>query len=185
MTNTDLKSKTYGADEALVLKKTRLKDTHNIVTLFSKSFGKMKLTSFGSRSLKSRKLSHLETGNVITFSWVEQGEYKTLSETELQYGHSGIKEDEEKLNTMFMILYILNRLLPENEPENQVYSHTLKFFRALQKAPQSMQEIEVFLKGILLDLGFVDDSEVAKSTFNPMDFIEGLIGQKIRIGEWA
>lgn len=168
-------------DQGLVLKKTTLKDTHQLVTLFTKEHGKLVLTAFGTKRLTSKRLSHLETGNVISFSWHEVGEYATLQETDLQYAHSLIKEDAQKLNFMYLIFFVLHKILPENEPETDIYSRTLAFLRKLHSSDTTVHQVERFLQDTLMQLGFLDEKQAHDPDFDVMQFVEGLIGKKIRI----
>ncbi|MFS8160245.1 MAG: recombination protein O N-terminal domain-containing protein, partial [Candidatus Roizmanbacteria bacterium] len=57
------------SDEAVVLKKTKLQESTSSLVLFSKNHGKMRVSAYGVRTLTSRRLSHLETGNFIKFSY--------------------------------------------------------------------------------------------------------------------
>ncbi len=176
-----MKTITHSSDEGLIIRKFTLKESHQQVTLLSKYHGRMTLTAYGSKKLTSKRLSHLETGNVIRFSWREEGGYMTLSETDLMYAHSHIKEDSQKLDYMYLILFILNRILPEDEPETEIYSATLAFFKRLHASQINMQDVEVFLKDILMRLGFMDEEQVADQYFEVIPFVEGLIGRKVGV----
>lgn len=164
----------------MVLTKNQLKDHHHRVTIFSKEHGKLSLTAYGTKSLKSKRLSHLETANVIQFSWHEQGEYATLQETDLKYAHSQIKEDSQKLDLLYLVLFVMNRILPEKEPEFEVYTALLKFLRGLQTKETVIADVEVFLVDILIELGFLDKDAINDS-FDVIQFVEGLIGQRIKL----
>lgn len=175
-----MKKQSHYSDEGLVLTKNQLKDTHQRVTVLSKTHGKLSLTAYGTKSLKSKRLSHLETGNVIRFSWRETDEYASLSETELRYAHSAIKEDADKLDMLYLAFFIANRLLPEKQPEPKVYARLLQYLRHLHSKGAEMGDLEVFLVDILQDLGFIDEKQLHEG-FDPFQFVEGLIGRKIRV----
>jgi len=175
-----MKTISHSSDEGFVIKKFTLKETHQQVTLLSQFHGRITLTAYGSKKLTSKRLSHLETGNVIRFSWREEGGHLTLSETDLLYAHSHIKEDAQKLDYMYLILFILQRILPEDEPEPAIYKATLAFLKRLHMKTLAMQDVEEFLKDILMQLGFMDESQVADPHFEVIPFVEGLIGRKVK-----
>lgn len=176
-----MKSYNHYSDDALVLRKTKLKDSHHSITLLTKHHGKYVLTAFGTRRLLSRRLSHLETGNVIRCSWREDGDYATLQETELHYAHSQIKEDSQKLDFMYLILFVLFKILPEKEPETEVYESTLRFLKTMHKQDTTVQNVEKFVQKLLMDLGFIDEEQASAAHFDVFHFIEGIIGRKIKV----
>lgn len=169
------------SDEALVLRKTIQKDSNQSITLLTKHHGKCIVTAFGTRRLLSKRLSHLETGNVIKCSWRENGEYKTLQETDLLYAHSAIKENSDKLNTLYLVFFVLFKLLPENEPEIDVYTETLQFLKLLTKKAMTMRDTEKYIQAVVVLLGFIDAEQAKAPGFDVLRFVEEIIGRKIVI----
>ena len=81
-----MKSLRHGKDRGIVLKKTRLPNQNVSLTIFSEQSGKIFIFAYGIRKITSRRLSHLESGNYISFSFRIQDDRKYLSETELIFG---------------------------------------------------------------------------------------------------
>lgn len=175
-----MKKQHHFSDEGLVLTKRRLKDHHQRITIFSCNHGKLSLTGYGTKSLTSKRLSHLETGNVVNLSWRETGEYAALHETELQYAHSAIKDHSGRLDMMYLVFFVLNRLLPEKQPEPGVYERVLTFLKQLHKDGATAQDMDALLIDILMQLGFIDADQLHDG-FDAIQFIEGLIGGKVRV----
>lgn len=176
-----MKTQHHFSDEGLVLSKKKIQEYNQLVTIFSKHHGKLGLMSYGTKKITSKRLSHLETGNVISFSWSEKNDYLTLHETELQYAHSSIKEDSDKLDMMYLVFFILNRILPEAEPEEDIYDITLQVLRKLHKTDMTRNEIKEYLRDVLHILGFIDEEQLEDATFDPVLFTEGLINRKIKL----
>jgi DNA repair protein RecO len=174
-----MRKQTHFSDDGLVLKKSHSKDHNHLVTLFTHHHGKLLLTAYGTKKLTSRRISHLETGNVIALSWRGEGEFMTLEETDLKYAHSQIKESSHKLDAMYLIFFVLNRILPENQPEVDIYDKTLIFLRSIHAHEMRTSQIEEFFNEILAHLGFIDQKQVKDPSFDTMSFIEGLIGRKL------
>lgn len=168
-------------DEGLIIRKKKLLNGQVVVTIFSRGSGKLVLSAFGIKKLTSKRLSHFEIGNYISFNYTQKGDYLTLGETELQYGHSDIKSDEDKLNKMFTIFFVLNRILPEEEPENDILKVTLQFFRELNKGNKTRNQLLDYFTHILLLAGFIDDEIQNLSTFDPIQQLENIVGQKIEL----
>ena len=171
-------SKSY-KDEGLIIKKRKLLNGQYLVTIFTQHSGKLTFSAFGVKKLTSRRLSHFEIGNYVSFVYFKKGEYNTLAETELKFGHLAIKESEDRLNVMFLIFNVLNSILPEDEQGVEVLKETLHFLNRLNKTNLTRQDLELFLTHILLIEGFLDQKKIHSRSFDIFSFIEELINRKI------
>lgn len=170
----------HSKDKGIVIKKQKLLNSNYRIVIFSEAKGKLSLFAYGIKKITSRRLSHLETGNYLTFDYYTKDSHASLRETELIYGYSKIKTSEEKLEVMFLIFFILNKILPEDQPEEAIYKMTLEFLKQLNNKEVTVKEIEAFLTTVLELSGFVDPALLNKDTFDVLQFVEELIGQKIR-----
>lgn len=174
--------KRYFKEEGIVLKKIKLREKHRLITFFSKNSGKINLFGFGTGAITSRRLSHLETGNYIKFSYQKKNDTCVLYETDIIWGFSKIKKSTYKLNTLFLLLFILNKILPENQVEKEVFNKTLIFLRDLNnKTELTVGHLNYYLEEILEILGFVDRTKIEGINFDSIDFVEGLINEKLNI----
>ena len=74
-----------------VLKKKPLLNRDIILSLFSEAFGKINVFAHGARTITSRRLSHIDTGNFITAEIDKREGRYYLKETKLISGFSQIK----------------------------------------------------------------------------------------------
>lgn len=176
-----MKAIRHATDYGIVLKKHRLADQHVALNIFSKSSGKVHLTAYGIRRITSRRLSHLETGNYITFSYRNSNGRFFLSETELIFGYSGIKADNDKLQKVYGVLQFLNKILPEGVPELEVFEDTLAFFKKLNNA-KNVNKVsdEAYFMSALKKLGYLDAATENSAGFDMYSFIRQLAGLKLR-----
>lgn len=165
-------------DQGLIIRKKKLLNGQVLVTILSEQSGKLTLSAFGITKITSKRLSHFEIGNYISFTYTRKGDYLTLGETDLKYAHSGIKEDSERLNTMYRIFFVLNKILPEDEPQEEVLHETLSFFRTLNKEEISNLDQRAYFNKVILYGGFIDDATANAPQFDVVLFIEGLVGEK-------
>ncbi len=168
-------------DEGLIIKKKKLLNGQVMVTIFSLGSGKLVLSAFGIKKLTSKRLSHFEIGNYISFNYTRKGDYLTLGETELQYGHSDIKRDEDKLAVLYKVLFVLNKILPEEEPENSILSITLQFLREMNKDNKTRTKLLDYFSQVLVLGGFIDEETRNLATFDPIHQLENIVGQKIEL----
>lgn len=119
---------------ALVINKKRRREGDIIVTLFTESLGKINCIAKGAQSLKSRRLGHLETGNIIKVSLFEKDSYYWLSESEtlipfLKSSTSTLSQ----INLLFYFLEIVNALLPTEQIQPGLYQLTLDSIKAISQ----------------------------------------------------
>lgn len=173
----------YFKDEGIVLAKKNLLKDDKLITLFSRKRGKITLIGKGIRKITSRRLSHLETGNFIKFSFFQKNEFAYLHDTELILSYSKIRESSFKIYNLYLILFFLKELLPENEKEPLIFNKTLKILEKLNNKNdlKFTNLIYDYLKEILIIEGFINIKEASKKDFNPIGFLEKLLNQKITI----
>lgn len=172
----------YFKDEGIVLTKRNLLKDDKSITIFSKKRGKITLIGKGIRKITSRRLSHLETGNFIKFSFFQKNDFSYLHDTELILSFAKIRESSFKIYNLYLILFFLKELLPENEKEPLIFTKTLKILEKLNdKDDFEFSQLYDYLKEILIIEGFIDKNAASKKDFNPIIYLERLINQKIAI----
>lgn len=172
----------HGKDEGIILAKKNLLKGNRLVIIFTKDHGKIILTAYGVRALTSRRLSHLETGNYIRLSFHKKNNYFYLSETELIYAYSQIKKSGKKLSLLFLFLTILSKILPENQPEYELFSLALEVLKNMNNDINfGFHTLIPYISSCLQKSGFVSKEQIQDPLFDPIAFIEELIGKKITL----
>ncbi len=141
--------------EGWVLKKKSLPSQDKVITFFTQEFGKMVVFAKGVKKITSRRLPHLETGNLIKALVNQKDHHFYLNQTTLRSGFTSIKDNETKTSFLYLFLFILERLLPENQQEQAIYNLTKKFFIELSHGSVMTRErLTWYLNQILLSLGY-------------------------------
>ena|SRR3989344_4168719 len=142
--------------EAFILKKKSLLHRDVVVTMFSQDFGKMIGIAKGVKKLTSRRAAHLQTGNLIRVQMQKSHEVWYLRGTELISGFTKAR-DHAKSDTLYLFLYVLDRMLPTEQNEHEIYKLTKHFFIELSKPGANPQAIlTVILQKTLKFLGYGD-----------------------------
>ncbi len=176
-----MKSLKHGSVRGIVLRKSKLPNQNVSLTFFSELGGKLSVFAYGVRTITSRRLSHLETGNFISFSYRNEDGRLYLSETELAYGYSKIKSDALRLQKMYTTLQFLQKILPENEPEEGIFEKTLDYFKILNNSDEvDARAEEAYLSECLEKLGYIDEKTRKHQNFDVYDFIKQLTNLKLR-----
>jgi DNA repair protein RecO (recombination protein O) len=172
----------YGASTGIVLCKKDILKSDKIIYIFTRDRGKISLLARGISSITSRRLSHLESGNYIKFSYSTKGDYSYLQETDLVYGYSKIKASNEKVHTLFTLLFILYQILPENQAEEILFENTLTVLKNLNNREVfTSKDLDQFLMRLLLQTGYLDKGKTEEALFNPITYIEEIIGKKVHV----
>lgn len=166
-------------DEGIILKKTDLLKDDKLFVFFAKNAGKLKILGKGVKKITSRRLPHLDTGNYLRFFYYQKDSFLYLQETELLDNYQLIKSDNKKLKIFLTVLFVLDKILPENQPEPEIYKLTIDFFNVITHS-FGINLLESYLKEILLKGGFINESVKNNKKFSPLKFFENLINQPIK-----
>ncbi len=140
--------------KALILKKRTLLDKDILVTLFSQERGKLHVLAKGVKKITSRRLPHIQTGNISEVILQDRNQRLYLQESRLISHLTKIKEDKQKVSMLYFTLFILDRLLPENQKEQEVYNKTLRFLVNLSKESLTNERVVYFLNDLLQTFGY-------------------------------
>lgn len=163
--------------EALVLRKKSLLEKDIIYTFFSKDLGKIRVIAKGIKKITSRRSAHTQTGNLTAIELYAKGDIYYLQNTAIISAFSQIKSDVSKVNMLYRFLFILDRILPDSQPEPEVYQVMLKFLIWLAKA-ENISDIELsqYLSRILGYLGYGSEQ---KNISDMVRKIEEIIHEKV------
>lgn len=157
--------------DAVVLKKNNLLDKSRLVTLFTKDLGKIRAFAFGVRKITSRRLGALETGNLIKIEAYKKGDRFYLQETVLLSGFYKIKINPDKHKFMYVFLYLLDKLLPEEEKDEKVFDLTKSFFKTLSEKVFVQSDLDKYLNDLIYLLGFSDEKLKQEKLYKTIEHI--------------
>jgi len=162
--------------EGIVLKKKGLLNKDYLVTIFTKEQGKIKVFAKGIKKITSRRLSHIETGNLIQTILSTKNDRFYLQETKLISGFAKIKDSQEKVNFLYQFFFVLERLLPENQKEFSIYQLTKKFLIKLSADGFSEKDLTQFINELIRQFGY---SKKNLSSNGLRQTIEEIISEKL------
>jgi recombinational DNA repair protein (RecF pathway) len=99
-----------------------------------------------------------------------------LQDTKLISGFYQLKQDQNKIRYLYTILFILDRLLPELEPEQRVFKLLQKFLAELTRQEFSNPEFRNYLQQLLTLLGYEHEQKPLEDLLSD---VEAIIHQKI------
>lgn len=150
----------YVKTEAVVLRKRSLPNADILITFFTHKNGKMHVLAKGIKKITSRRLPHTETGNLVNAMIREHNNRWYLEQTELISAFSHIKQSEKKVQLMYFFFFVLERLLPENQTDEQVFVLVKKFLIALSRAVRLQPLfLQNYLNILLHHLGYIENAQ--------------------------
>ncbi|MEK7522875.1 MAG: DNA repair protein RecO [Patescibacteria group bacterium] len=162
--------------EAIVLKKKDLLNKDVLISVFSQDLGRLTLFAKGIKKITSRRSPHLQTGNLINVLVSHKNDHYYLQESELVSGFSELKKNEKKVNNLYSFLFVLERLLPEQQKETKTYNLTKNFLIDLSKSVKPDIVTFQYLTDIMMQLGYLDQKV---SYLELKSLIEEIINEKI------
>jgi len=162
--------------EAIILKKKDLLNKDVLISVFSQDLGRLTLFAKGIKKITSRRSPHLQTGNLVNILVSHKNERYYLQESELLSGFSELKKNEKKVGNLYLFLFVLERLLPEQQKEIKAYNLTKNFLIDLSKSTKPNSIAVKYLSDIMMQLGYLDK----KVNFPELkSLIEEIINEKI------
>jgi DNA repair protein RecO (recombination protein O) len=162
--------------EAVVLKRKNLLERDALVTLFTREEGKITATAKGVRSLVSRRISSLMTGNLIRVVLYRRSDYYYLQTVEMASLFSHIKRIPNLQKELYFFLYVLDQLLPERVREDNAYTLLKKFLVELSKNNFSRIRTAHYCNRLLELLGYSPRSQTLSES---VQRIQEITGKKI------
>jgi DNA repair protein RecO (recombination protein O) len=130
---------------AVVLRSRKIRESSKVVILFSQNFGKISAIAKGSLKPKSKFGSSLElfTHASIIFYRKENRDLHTLSHSEIVNSFDDLKKDVVKLAYASAAAEIVERLVPQEDPNKVLYALLLTALREIEAAER--RELEIVL----------------------------------------
>jgi len=162
--------------EAIVFKKNSLLNKDVIITFLTQELGKVRVLAKGIKKITSRRLPHVQTGNLLKIVIHKNNDRFFLSETQLISSFSQIKNDPTKINYLYYFLFVLEKILPEDQKEDLIYVITKHYLVDLAKNIFTKDKLVSYLNKVLIKLGYLHKGR----SFNELNFfIQEIINEKI------
>ncbi len=152
------------SDQAIILKRIDFDEAKRIITLLTRSHGKISAIAPGMRKVTSRKGSHLELFNHSQVFFAKGKNLDIITEAETINSFENIRGNLEKIGQSYYIAELVDALLPEEQKNYQVFNLTLTILKELnqtnteklksRKTDELLRDFEIQL---LITLGFWSD----------------------------
>ncbi|MFI5265482.1 MAG: DNA repair protein RecO [Candidatus Levyibacteriota bacterium] len=169
----------YIKDTGYVIKRFNFSEADKYITILTQDNGKIDVLAKGVRKLTSKRASHLEPLNKISFQAVARGRdgRYVLADTQLLESHTKLKNTLDQMKVLFTICELISVLCPQGENQKEVFFLLNTTLQGMGEASSSYQFIMQSFQIKLLSLlgywdarhAFVDVEDVTRFTENIME----------------
>ena len=123
--------------EGLILKRANFGEADRMLTILTKTQGKISVIARGVRKITSRRAGNVELLNLVKLG-LFQAKGFTLTEAESIETFPRIKSNLAISTAAFHILELSNKLLPENDPNFRAYDLIVLTLKKLEQTPRQL-----------------------------------------------
>jgi DNA repair protein RecO (recombination protein O) len=162
--------------QAVVLKKKSLLNKDLLISLFTQELGKLTVFAKGAKKITSRRSPHLQTGNLLDVMVSQKNDNYYLQESSIISGFTELKNDQNKVKLLYSFLFVLDRILPEQQKETKIYNLTKNYMVDLSKKGNSEELLFDYLTRTMKLMGYLD-KKIDRAELGSL--IEEIINEKI------
>ncbi len=162
--------------EAIVLKRKNAGEADRLLTVFTRRKGKLRIVAKGVRKITSRRGPHVEVFNRV-LATVHDG--KTLTEVSTMETFAPVRKDLSRVGAAYYLCELVDGLLPEAQPHDDVFALLLQAFTTLGTVEKSRVPVlrERFARSLLRKLGFLAEGKEIPDIDR---YIESLLERKLK-----
>lgn len=160
----------------IVIRKTESGEHHQLVTVYTKELGKVRVLAKGAKKNTSKQAGHLDLFNVVDFVAVPGKNYPLMTQAQSSENFLGIKSTFSKLMAGFFVLESFHRLIYEEEQDLNLWNflnEQLNKLNGLEKSEVRIMLTE-FKKELISVLGYHQEIDIQEIDY----FLQSLSSQK-------
>jgi len=111
--------------EAIIINRLNLGESDRILTLFTPTKGKIRAIAKGSRRTKSKFSGHTELFTLCNFIITTGKSLDIVTDSDLISNFLALNPDMESVKTAYFMAEVISKLLPDEQPNEEVYNLSL------------------------------------------------------------
>lgn len=164
--------------EGIILKRSNRGEADKILTVFTRSLGKIRVIAKSVRKINSRKGGNVELFNQVSLYLVKGKVIDIVVEATVINSFGSWRSDLKKIGIAYYLCELVDKMLMEGQENNHIYQLLLDALTTLNKARLS-QLILDFERKLLIELGFGVPKELETSPKSLRAYIEEITEKKI------
>lgn len=163
--------------EAIILRRSNFGEADRVVTVLTKNLGKIVVIARGVRKITSRRAGNVELLNIVKIG-LFKGKGYTLTEAQSIETFPRIKSNLSVSTAGFHILELIDKLLPENDPNPRVYDLARETLIEFERSPRQII-LRWFEIKILKLTGFWSLSRIGGTNLQILSILSNLENQQV------
>ena len=167
---------------AFILKRKNVGDSDKVLTLFTKTTGKVRVVAKGVRKITSRRGPYLDIFNEIKITLHQGKSWDTVSEVDMLVSRRNSYTTWMRMRAAYVIVEAIDKLLPDNEPQRLIYDRLGTVLTAIGSAndEEILAILVSFFNDALIELGYVAPDKKYSEFGELIGYIERISERKIR-----
>ncbi len=129
--------------QGFVLKKNNKGEANQLITIYTKDFGKVEILGKAIRKGKSKLRGAIELFYLSEIEFIQGKIHKTLTDAVLIESFSNLKKDLERLSVAFKISEVLDNLIKGQETDTKIWNLLTQTFKKLNDCQLSIINIQL------------------------------------------
>lgn len=171
----------YFKSTGFILKRSNFGEADRLVTIFTRSYGKIKCLAKGVRKISSRRVSHLEIFNKVKVNLYNGKTFSYISEVETIKFFSLFRDSLPKIAIAYQMCELVDKLCPQEQKQEDIYFLLEKGFDYLDRTNGHLTKkhldmlVNRFTARMLISSGFIaQDSPV-----DPQEYTQSLLNHRL------
>lgn len=165
--------------EGIIIKRRNSGEADRVITIFTKTYGKIQAKAMGVRRITSKRSSHLELLNLVQFNFYKGRVIPLVLETQTIENFELLKNDLTKIGFAFHMCELIDGLCADSQEQPAIFDLLHKTLQELSKSDDIVAVVHEFEVELLTLLGFW--SRTTESLhINNQAFIEQILERKLK-----
>lgn len=155
-------------DEAIILKKINVNESNVVITLFTKSYGKINAIVYGVRASNKREKMGLNPISNVNITLQHRNSDYVLKEYQMKNVNKNIYKTIEKLEISLYVIYVVNKITEYNIVESELYEKLVDILnyvndldiKEIKKENFVSYILVMFLRRMMIELGIFDKKQL-------------------------
>jgi DNA repair protein RecO (recombination protein O) len=166
--------------EGIIIKRKNCGEADRMVTVFTKTHGKLLIKATGVRKITSRRSAHIELLNYSLLSVYKGRTYPVLVEAQVIKDFYEIKKDLTKVGFAYHICELVNGLCAPEQENEAVFNLLKNTLTQMTKDYDLALTVHSFEIELLSNLGFWHDYAKLSDKLDTESFIENILERKLK-----
>ncbi len=146
----------YYRTQGFIIKKFNFRENDEILTIYTKDFGKIDFISRGGKKMLAKLTPYLQVFNLVELEFVEGKNFKTITSAINLMNFDEEKKDLFKLRIFNDTFKIIDKLFVEPQTDERVWEFLVNFYTLLGKIKiedkESLKKLVLFFEGKILKM---------------------------------